>query len=192
LGEPEDGRSWVNLGCFAAGKGGRKEEGVTHESSSTILFRETLRGVPRWLGALLVVAGVAGAVAILQSSREHFADPVFWLAAGPGVLAAVLAPAAIAMWSLDTQVHPGLLVVNLRPFAKREIQLSDVVSCEPRAYNPIRDYLGWGWRVGPAGRALTVPGRHGVQLVLQSGGRLLISSSQPEKLALAIQSARGV
>ena len=157
---------------------------------SPVLYRETLRGVPQWLGVLLAGAGVAGGAAILLASREHFADPVFWLAALPGVLAAVLAPLAIAIWSLDTQVRPGVLVVHLRPFTKREIPLSEVESCEPRTYNPIRDYLGWGWRVGPAGRALTVSGRRGVQLVLRGGERLLISSGEPEKLALAINSAR--
>ncbi len=52
------------------------------------------------------------------------------------------------------------------------------------------DYLGWGWRWGPAGQALTVPGRTGVQLVLRSGERLLISSANPEKLAAAIRTAR--
>ena len=164
---------------------------MREESPSPVLFRETLRGVPRWLGTTLALVGSAGAVAILQSSREHFSDPVFWLAAGPGVVAAVLAPAAIAMWSHDTRVLPGILTVNLRPFTKREIQLSSIESCEPRVYSPMGDYLGWGWRVGPAGHALTVPGRHGVQLVLQGGERLLISSAEPEKLALAIQSARG-
>ena len=42
-----------------------------------------------------------------------------------------------------------------------------------------------------AGRALTVPGRRGVQLVLRDGERLLISSAEPERLALALHSALG-
>ena len=165
---------------------------MTHKSAPAILFHETMRGVPAWLGVALVVVGVAGGVAILLSSKEYLSDPLFWLAAVPGILAAVLAPLALAMWSLDTHVYPGILTVHLRPFTKREVQLSDVESCEARKYNPIREYLGWGYRAGPAGRALTVPGHHGVQLVLHSGERLLISSGEAEKLTLAIQSARGV
>jgi hypothetical protein len=51
------------------------------------------------------------------------------------------------------------------------------------------DYLGWGWRWGPAGQALTVPGRMGVQLVLHSGERLLVSSARPEETSAAIRSA---
>lgn len=157
--------------------------------TSPLLFHETLRGVPRWLGVIVFAAGLAGAAAILVSSSAHLADPVFWLAALPGAGAAALAPLAIAIWSLDTQVHPGRLTVRLRPFRKREISLADVESCEPRTYRPMTDYLGWGWRVGPAGRALTVPGKEGVQLVLRGGERLLISSAQPEKLAATIRSA---
>ena len=159
------------------------------ENASPMLFRERLRGVPAWLGSAFVVAGVAAGVVVLLVSRAHHADPLFWLAALPGVAAAILAPLAIAMWRLDTEVRPGTLAVRLRPFTKREIPLSDVESCEPRTYRPIRDYLGWGWRVGPAGRALTVPGRRGVQLILRGGERLLISSHQPEKLSDAIRSA---
>lgn len=162
-----------------------------YENASPTLFHETLRGVPKWLGTAFMAVGVTAGVTMLLSARDRLADPVFWLAAVPGVAAVVLAPLSIAMWSLDTQVHPGLLAVRLRPFTKREIPLCDVESCEPRTYNPIRDYLGWGWRIGPAGRALTVPGRHGVQLVLRGGERLLISSGQPEELAFAIRTASG-
>lgn len=159
------------------------------EAPSPTLFRESLRGVPPWLGGVLAAAGVAAAVAILLASRQHHSDPLFWLAALPGIAAAVLAPLAIAVWRLDTEVRPGMLAVRLRPFRKREIPLSDVESCEPRTYSALRDYLGWGWRIGPAGRALTVPGRRGVQLTLRGGERLLISSSQSEELADAIRSA---
>lgn len=159
------------------------------ENPSPTSFRETLRGVPSWLGGILVVAGVVGGAAILLTSRQHHADPLFWLAALPGAAAAVLAPLAIAMWRLDTEVHPGRLDVRLRPFTKREIALGDVESCEPRTYRPMRDYLGWGWRFGPAGRALTVPGRRGVQLILRGGERLLISSARSDELAAAIRSA---
>jgi hypothetical protein len=158
-------------------------------SQSPILFRETLRGVPSWLGVVLIASGVAGAVFVLLFSRRHYSDPVFWLAALPGLAALVLSPLAIAMWRLETEVRPGSLAVRLRPFTRREILLSNVESCEARTYRPMRDYLGWGCRVGPAGRALTVPGRHGVQLTLRGGERLLISSAQPEKLADAIRSA---
>lgn len=155
----------------------------------TPLFRETLRGLPPWLAGGFVIAGVAGAAALLWSSRPYHGEAAFWLAALPGLAAAVVAPVVLAMWSLETEVRPGTLAVRLRPFAGREIALDDVESCEPRTYRPIREYLGWGWRIGPGGEALTVPGTQGVQLVMRGGKRLLISSRQPQRLAEAIRSA---
>jgi len=160
------------------------------EDASPVLFRETLPGLPRWLGTALLVLGVTGAAGVLLLARDHLAEPVFWLAAGPAVAAAVLAPLALAMWRLDTVVRPRMVAVHLHPLTRREIALADVESCEARRYRPIRDYLGWGWRVGPAGKALTVPGRDGVLLVLRGGDRLLVSSRRAEELAAVIRSAR--
>jgi len=165
------------------------ENHTMNDNASPVLFHETLRGLPGWLGTVFVVVGVTGAVVLLLLAREHVAEPVFWLAAGPAVAAAVLAPLAIAMWRLETVVRPGMLAVHLRPFRKREIPLSDVESCEAQKYRPIRDYFGWGWRVGAGGQALTVPGRHGVPLLLRGGARLLISSRRSEELAAVIRSA---
>ncbi len=156
---------------------------------SPLLYHEAMRGLPRWLGRAVTAAGATGAVAILVASRAHVADPIFWLAALPGAGAAFLSTLAMARWRLDTEVGPELLTVRLHPLRKREIPLADIASGEPRTYRPFADYLGWGWRIGPAGRALTVPGRKGVQLVLRSGERLLISSAHPEELVEAIRSA---
>jgi len=101
----------------------------------------------------------------------------------------ILASLTLALWELDVRVHPDCLIVRLRPLTARTIAITSIQSCEPRTYRPIMDYLGWGWRWGPAGYALTVPGRTGVQLVLRGGERLLISSAHPEEMAAAIRSA---
>ncbi len=160
------------------------------DRKSSPLYQETMRGLPRWLGLVVFVAGLAGAGALLMSARRQMADPIVWLAALPATAALVLVPLTLALWELDIRVHPDRLVVRLRPLTGRTIALTEVSSCEPRIYRPIRDYLGWGWRWGPGGQALTVPGRRGVQLVLRSGERLLISSARPEEMAAAIRSAR--
>ncbi len=159
------------------------------DRTSSLLYQETMRGLPTWLRLAVFIAGVAGAVALLMSARSQMADPIFWLAALPAIAAVILVPLTLALWELDIRVHPDRLVVRLRPLTARTIALTEVRSCEPRIYRPIMDYLGWGWRWGPAGHALTVPGRRGVQLVLRSGERLLISSARPEEMVAAIRSA---
>jgi hypothetical protein len=122
---------------------------------------------------------------------KHHADPIFWLAAVPGLGTAILVPLVLALWELDTTVYPDRLSIRLRPFTTREVPVSDVESCEPRTYSAASEYLGWGWKVGPSGTALTVPGSSGVQLTLRGGKRLLISSDDPAHLAKAIRSAGG-
>jgi hypothetical protein len=157
---------------------------------SPTLFHEKLPGLPTCLRIAAPVGGAVAVAALLASSRANFADPVFWFVALPAAIAIVAVPLTAAIWSLEIQVHQDHLTVHLRPGAKRDVQLTDVVSCEPRTFRPMREYLGWGRRVGPAGRALTVPGTKGVQLVLRTGEHLLVSSAEPETLAAAIQPSR--
>ena len=155
------------------------------------LYEETLRALPVWIGRSLVCAGTAGAIVILASASAPLSDPLFWLATAPGAAAAILSPLALAAWRLEIRLESARLVVRLHPFPRREVALSSIVSSEPRTYHPFREFLGWGWRIGPSGRALTVPGHTGLQLVLRGGQRLLVSSAHPERLAEAIRSARG-
>lgn len=164
---------------------------MMERSPSPALFEERLRGVPRWLGIVAAAAGVVGAVALLLTARRYYLDPVFWLAAVPGIAALIVAPLALALWELETEVHPGLVVVRLRPFGARRIPLSEVESCESLTYSGLSEHLGWGWRVGPGWTALTVPGSTGVRFTLRGGKRLLVSSNDPAQLVKAIRSAGG-
>jgi MFS family permease len=171
---------------------GKKQEGDAMDGrSSESLFHERLRGVPQWFGIILVAAGLGVAAWLLMVGWRHHADPIFWLAAVPGLGAAILVPLVLALWELDTTVYPDRLSIRLRPFTTREVLLSDVESCEPRTYSGLSEHGGWGWRIVPGGRAYTVPGSSGVQLTLRGGKWLLISSDDPAHLAKAIRSAGG-
>ena len=159
-------------------------------AASPMLFHEKSPGLPTWLRVAAPIVGATAAAALLSSSRANFADPVFWFAALPAAVALVAVPLTGAIWSVEIRLHPAHMTVHLRPGARRDIQLTDVASCEPRTFRPLREYLGWGWRIGTAGRALTIRGTKGVQLVLRSGERLLVSSSEPEALVEAIRTAQ--
>ncbi len=56
-----------------------------------------------------------------------------------------------------------------------------------RTYNPLTEYGGWGIRIGPRGRAYNVSGTIGIQLELRDGGKLLIGTNEPEKVAAILQ-----
>jgi len=53
---------------------------------------------------------------------------------------------------------------------------------QPRTYSPLGDYGGWGIRGLPGNLAYNVWGTAGLQLIFQSGNRLLLGTQQPQVL----------
>ena len=79
----------------------------------------------------------------------------------------------------------GLAVID------RRIAFADILSVEARRCKPLLEYGGWGFRIGPAGKAYDMRGDEGVQLVLKNGGRVLIGSGRARELAEAIAGRLG-
>ena len=105
--------------------------------------------------------------------------------------AALLVTLLVGRMGIVTEVTDGQLRVRLWPFPTKTYALADIESAEVRTYRPIREYGGWGLRVGPSGMAWNAYGDQGVQLVLRGGRRVLIGSQDPEALARAIQARLG-
>lgn len=92
---------------------------------------------------------------------------------------------------LATKVESGKLSVSLRGlWTLRRISLAEVTGAEVVTYSPVEDYGGFGIRLTKRGRAYIASGDRGVRLIFAKGGRILIGSQQPEKLAQAITAAR--
>lgn len=93
---------------------------------------------------------------------------------------------------LVTEVTARELRVRLVPFNFGWVRfpVDEIERFEARQYRPIREYLGWGIRWGPSGRAYNLNGDRGVQLILNSGRRVLIGSERAEELEAAIGEAR--
>jgi hypothetical protein len=89
-----------------------------------------------------------------------------------------------------TEVRFEGITVSARPFKRlrRTIPFDRIASCEARDYSPIREYGGWGIRLGPGGKAYNMSGNRGAQLVLASGERVLIGSQKADELAAEIKS----
>lgn len=95
--------------------------------------------------------------------------------------------------AMTTEVRPSGLYVRYSPFHAtfKTIELKGLRTCEARTYGPIREFGGWGIRVGMGKRAYNVSGNQGVELTYENGKRLLIGSKKPEQLAGAVESIRG-
>lgn len=162
-----------------------------------VLFREEQRFSQPWLWALvLVLAGFAWFALIYESyrslaldgERQVWAVLPFWIIVGLGV------PALVFACRLVVEVRRDAFYYRYHPFHRRmhRIGWDEIRTAEARAYNPIREYGGWGirsaWRKG-GGKAYNVYGDRGLQLELSDGKRILFGSQRADELASAVKGA---
>lgn len=163
--------------------------GSTELDGKTALFTEEQRLLTAWRWVFLILALVIMAVVLWS-----------WVAGDPviprgrpaaalylGVAAGVLVPLFMFSLKLSVRVTDSHIHIHFRPLKKRSIPISEVTSCATRRYSPIREYGGWGMRLGRRGWAYTVSGREGVQLEFKSGRGLLIGSHDAARLEAAIK-----
>jgi hypothetical protein len=113
---------------------------------------------------------------------------------GDGLLTALVGPMSMALVmillatiELRTVVTEDGLEVKFWPLGRRRIFKSEIKSARVRKYSPLREFGGWGYRIGPAGKAFNMQGDMGLQLEMKDGDRLLIGTRKPEELAAWIE-----
>ncbi|MHC4860788.1 MAG: DUF6141 family protein [Planctomycetota bacterium] len=158
-------------------------------------FREEQRLRQLWLWLLCLPIAALGWWAFLEQivyGRPWGDKPapdwvvvLIWLVFGIGLPAFLWGARMIVTVSADE------IDVRWIPIWRRRIPLDRIRTCEARRYRPIREYLGWGIRLGPSGTAYSVSGDEGAQLVLDDGKRVLVGSKRAEELAEAVNGARG-
>jgi hypothetical protein len=143
------------------------------------LFLEEQRFLPGRLASALLFGILIGLGLLVASGLVR--DLM-----GPVVVLALLIFFALAR--LVVRVSPEGLDVDFHPLTHRHIPLADISSCEARVYRPIREFGGWGIRLGwKGGKAYNVHGNRGVQLTLRSGESVLLGSQRADELALVIR-----
>src|SRR5690606_7151954 len=92
---------------------------------------------------------------------------------------------------LRTEVRADRICIRFFPIHLRYRCWSweEIASIDVREYSPLREYGGWGIRLGAKGWAYNVSGRIGVQLILKSGKRILIGTQEPDAFLAAVQAA---
>jgi hypothetical protein len=88
---------------------------------------------------------------------------------------------------LTTEVRAEGLYVKFFPLQMemRRIDLAGA-TCKAVEISPMKDYGGWGLRVGKGGTAYLVSGDKGVRIDYPDGGHVFIGSARSEELAQAI------
>lgn len=151
---------------------------------------QRIRQIWIWL-LLLIIAGLVwyGFIVQILLHRPFGTNPApdfilifFWLIIGVGL------PLFLFFTKLITEVRDDGIFVQLFPlhWSFRKIAFDELKSYEVRTYHPIREYGGWGIRIGSKGLAYNISGNTGVQLILKNGKRILIGSQKAEELFRAI------
>lgn len=100
-----------------------------------------------------------------------------------GVTALVLI--LFLIMSLRTKITKDGIIYSYTPFVKeKQLKWDELEKVWVRKYKPIREYGGWGLRIGfGKGKAYNIWGTKGLQLVFKNGKQLLIGTQKPKELA---------
>ncbi len=107
------------------------------------------------------------------------------------VVFGALFPLFMLSMRLVTEVRDEGLHIRMAPFPGRAIPYDAIDTYAPRTYNALREYGGWGVRLGWNGKAYNMSGRDGIQLSLKSGESILVGTRHPEELYAALHAAMG-
>jgi hypothetical protein len=145
---------------------------------------------PLYLSVVAVVAIVPLLFALFAVTMdESVSTGLRWIVAGAIVLGIVLMGACYG--GLRVMVTCQRLRASLGVFGIPLLSLATENLAEARveAFSPLRDYGGWGIRLGRRGWGFFFRGTEGVLVTTKKGRHFLIGSDNPEALAAAITAA---
>ena len=91
---------------------------------------------------------------------------------------------------LETHIDDTGVYYRFRPFQReaRAIKPEDIISFEVKKYSPLKDYGGWGVRMGShgKGKAYNVSGNQGVLFELKNGKKFMLGTQNPELIRSAL------
>jgi hypothetical protein len=92
---------------------------------------------------------------------------------------------------LVTEIREDGVVYKFRPLQRkfRQIKFTDIETVEVKKYNPVREYGGWGIRIGgkKRGKAYNVSGNMGIHFVFSDGRKFLLGTHKPESVKKVLQ-----
>jgi hypothetical protein len=85
---------------------------------------------------------------------------------------------------LKTRIDHEGVHFQMVPFQwkERSIPWTDIDQVYVRKYSPLREYGGWGIRLGRNGWAYNVRGNYGIQVVKKNGKQILLGTQQPDEV----------
>lgn len=93
--------------------------------------------------------------------------------------------------TLETIINEDGIHYRFRPFQRkpRVIKAEDILRYELKKYSPLKDYGGWGIRLGSfsRGKAYNVSGNQGVLFELKNGKKFMLGTQKPSEIRSALE-----
>ena len=153
------------------------------DNAASPVFTETQVMGRHWWWVALIVATMGLFPSLLTTGKSPHLVRI-----GP-VLIGVVAGSLVWLMRLETRIDAAGIHYRYLPLLNhwRHWPWTEFRQVAPRTYSPLGDFGGWGIRGFPGNMAYNVWGSYGLQLVFQSGDRLLLGTQQPEKLTATLQ-----
>jgi hypothetical protein len=102
----------------------------------------------------------------------------------------ILFPVFFYSIKLITEVRYDGIYVRFFPlqFHSLKILFGDIKNYEIRTYSALKEYGGYGIRLGKKGKAYNVSGNKGIQIEFYDGKQLLVGTQKPEEFLSALAS----
>lgn len=148
------------------------------------IFKEKQRFTQWWLWLILLVPLLLN---LFYYWQTHGAESLTKILGMSELMMGIIITLFLIL-RLETKITQEGWYYRFLPFqiGFRRIGWDEIQNAEIRNYNPVREYLGWGWRVSDHGTAYNVKGDIGLKLVLKSGKHILFGTQKPEDLQEAL------
>ncbi len=170
---------------------------------SKVYFSETQNFDLLWMKIVMITASAGAVIPLLVASYQQMVLDQPWGQHAPSdfsllyiTLAMLLIVIGVNVMifssKLETKITADSIQYRYRPFVFnwRTVLVKELESAQLRRYNAWREYGGRGFKfrfIGKKGRALTIRGDQGLQLLFKNGKKLLLGTQRPQEVNIALQ-----
>ena len=163
-------------------------------NSNQVIFKEIQSVRSQWIWGLVLIPIVVCLYGMIQQlifkktwGNNPMSDTGLLIV---GLIVIIGLPLFMFLNRLEIQVSSYGVYYRYRPFhfQYQRIPKENLVSYQIVHYQPLRDYGGWGIRYGKYGKAYTLSGDIGVQLVTIDQKKILLGTLRPEDMQKALDS----
>ena len=158
------------------------------------IFSETQRFKQWWIWMLLIAINILmiyGVFAQVLNGNTFGDKPATNSQLLIGTVISILITIFVLSFRLDTRIKTDGIHVRLFPLqiSFRFFPWKNLLKCYVRKYDPVKEYGGWGLRLGLFGKgtAYNISGNEGLQLEFTNGKKLLIGTQKPLEVSKAIE-----